>query len=351
MSKTCIKCNVEKLLNEFQKDKQKKDGLSPYCKECRNSQKIEYFKTFSGCIARLLSGARKRANERSEKTNRNDNSGEFTITTDDLINIWNNQNGLCYYSTLPMTFDGAWKLSLERLDNTKGYTLTNTVFCCLEFNTRQQWTNEKITEMIKILDENIELNLVNFELNEKSKIQNKRQIQIINNIKYYKCYECDEFKKLEELKKNQFNLCKSCHNILNKEYENTPRGSLKRLVASSKKTTKHRESINNDNRDTSHDITYEYLIEIFNKQHGLCAISKLPIQFGNTNDTNWTCSLERIDVFKGYIEGNICLICNEFQATDHSVRMKEKPETSTSWTREKFLSFEQSVRNRLLINI
>lgn len=33
--KTCRKCNAEKLLSEFHKDKLRPDGLFPYCKTCR----------------------------------------------------------------------------------------------------------------------------------------------------------------------------------------------------------------------------------------------------------------------------------------------------------------------------
>lgn len=34
--KTCTKCKVEKELNEFGRDKHKKDGLKPWCRQCKN---------------------------------------------------------------------------------------------------------------------------------------------------------------------------------------------------------------------------------------------------------------------------------------------------------------------------
>ena len=37
-----------------------------------------------------------------------------------------------------------WQMSLERLDNKKGYTDANTVLIALEFNTPLQWTREKV---------------------------------------------------------------------------------------------------------------------------------------------------------------------------------------------------------------
>lgn len=42
--KICTKCNVEKELSEFYKDKSKKDGLSSSCKECKTAQNKAYMK-------------------------------------------------------------------------------------------------------------------------------------------------------------------------------------------------------------------------------------------------------------------------------------------------------------------
>lgn len=42
-SKVCLKCKIAKISSEFHKDKPRKDGLSPYCKECARSQKQEQY--------------------------------------------------------------------------------------------------------------------------------------------------------------------------------------------------------------------------------------------------------------------------------------------------------------------
>ncbi|NBS68000.1 hypothetical protein EBT31_03675, partial [bacterium] len=49
--------------------------------------------------------------------------------------VW--QEGKCYYSGIPMSFEkqSKWKASLERLDPLKGYVSGNVVFICWEFNT------------------------------------------------------------------------------------------------------------------------------------------------------------------------------------------------------------------------
>ena len=42
--KTCTCCGVEKPKTEFNKKKQKKDGLSPWCKPCASAKTREYYK-------------------------------------------------------------------------------------------------------------------------------------------------------------------------------------------------------------------------------------------------------------------------------------------------------------------
>ena len=42
MLKKCKKCNIEKSLDSFSKDKQKTDGIRYYCKECEKQQQKNY---------------------------------------------------------------------------------------------------------------------------------------------------------------------------------------------------------------------------------------------------------------------------------------------------------------------
>ncbi len=41
--KTCTCCGLEKPFSDFNKKKQKKDGLSPWCKSCASSKTREYY--------------------------------------------------------------------------------------------------------------------------------------------------------------------------------------------------------------------------------------------------------------------------------------------------------------------
>jgi dUTP pyrophosphatase len=70
---------------------------------------------------------------------------EFSLTAQQLLAKYNAQNGLCYYTGIPMSLVStlAWKqkrqadfdvMSVDRLDSNVGYTETNTVLCCNAIN-------------------------------------------------------------------------------------------------------------------------------------------------------------------------------------------------------------------------
>ena len=62
-------------------------------------------------------------------------------------------------------------------------------------------------------------------------------------------------------------------------------------------------------RNKNFTVTIEYLSKMFDSQNGKCAISGLPISFGevgkNLSNAIGTASLDRIDSSIGYVEGNV----------------------------------------------
>lgn len=66
---------------------------------------------------------------------------EFSLTLTDLDNLYDNQGGVCYYTGQPLILATGSKfcyaesnISIDRIDNAKGYTVDNVVLCCKMVN-------------------------------------------------------------------------------------------------------------------------------------------------------------------------------------------------------------------------
>lgn len=82
-------------------------------------------------------------------------------------------------------------------------------------------------------------------------------------------------------------------------------------------------------------ITHEDLEAMVLEQNGLCAISRIPMNFRHLTD--WQCSIERKDNNLGYTYINCVLICLEFQSSDYSRRRnvnQDEVDFTAQWTPE-----------------
>jgi hypothetical protein len=263
-------------------------------------------------------------------------AGKHEIEINYLKNLWIKQNGKCYYSNIPMNYNKyEWKVSIERLNPKLGYIKDNVVLCCTEFNGSCQWSLDKIDEMLEILNKNIESVKTDFKPITKTKYCKSDKL-IIYDIKYFKCDICREFKAEDHFNKN--NTCKNCiHKI---KY---PNNKITKLYNSACGSSKHR-GIKNIERSII-DIDIPFLIELYNKQNGLCAYSGLPLKFGSCKHSNWVVSLERINVHKGYIKDNVCLICYEFNTFDKTIITGKKYGCS-GWNQFKFQYFLAHIQHK-----
>ena len=58
---------------------------------------------------------------------------DFDLDIEYMYNLWDNQNGKCYYTGLEMVLLGAkspYKISIDRIDSNKNYSVDNCVLCC-----------------------------------------------------------------------------------------------------------------------------------------------------------------------------------------------------------------------------
>lgn len=122
----CSKCLLTKTRNNF--NSYKKGGLKPYCKEWEisilrtyKSKKEYHYPT------KLYSQCRANHRERIKKGRQL----EFTITPKDIEDLLIKQGNKCYWTNLPFNMEinnTKYKHngpSVDRLDNSKGYTPDN----------------------------------------------------------------------------------------------------------------------------------------------------------------------------------------------------------------------------------
>lgn len=131
----CPQCQVFLFKKDF-------SSGSSICRQCGNDapQKIKTIRAFLG---KLLSHARAR------------NIG-FDLTIEWAIKQLISQKKQCFYSKIPFVFTPCedWRCSIERLDQSKGYLQSNTVFIFWEFNTAiTQWNKSKFQYFLNHIKE------------------------------------------------------------------------------------------------------------------------------------------------------------------------------------------------------
>lgn len=132
----------------------------------------------------------------------------------------------------------------------------------------------------------------------------------INNEGYYSCNLCGE------LKKQICFGCKVCRCEIDKLTRSTPKGY-------------------------EMDIDFDYLVNLWKHQGGLCAYTGIPMNFGYCKDIDWACSIERIDSMQGYNKNNICLIAAEFNTSIRLNLISSSDDIigDSGWSYEKFKTF------------
>lgn len=281
--KQCNSCKKMKSLDKYSGKSSNDLNLNATCDECCIST-WRYKNTFDGFIGKILSAARSDAKKRLSKGRTE--AGVCNIIREDLINIWNRQNGKCYYSNIPMNLKQCsdWMCSLERLDNDKGYTIDNIALVCHEFNNENKWTLEKIARMIfsvyEYHDDVLLLKEINNSLNGKNSNINsgKKYKEIVKNeLNQYKCKKCDIFKDESEFTKVTHEGCKECRKKYREKRRSTIKVHLYTLFNDAKNSTKKRNENINRSGDNSFDITYEYLKILLQNQRGRCAYSGIKL--------------------------------------------------------------------------
>lgn len=140
-TKICTKCGRELPLENFSKDKRKKDGLRPECKECNKRYYTEHKKERFEYAKKYRSTPMGRASYLINSYNRDDNKrcrGKGDLTAEWIVsNIFTQKCAHCDETD--------WhKLGCNRLDNSKPHTKDNVEPCCEKCNTEIEWERKRI---------------------------------------------------------------------------------------------------------------------------------------------------------------------------------------------------------------
>jgi hypothetical protein len=144
---TCSKCKQEKPTTEYYADPKAKRGFQYQCKSCckvtrnnyceRNYERYYQNQTdsrnkFQGRMKECFFNARSRAKRKGM---------EFNLSCDDLIVVWDRQNGKCAITGIEMQLIQASRkkanparVSVDRIDSNKGYTIDNIQMVCWVVN-------------------------------------------------------------------------------------------------------------------------------------------------------------------------------------------------------------------------
>lgn len=345
--KICTGCGLYKTLDKFYFRKRGEDRISK-CRDCGSRINWEYRNTFDGFMKHLLSIAFGHSKLRLSKGRIE--AGVFNLTFEYLVALWNWQSGKCYYSGIQMNPRPCsdWQCSLERLNNDLGYIAGNVAFVCLEFNSFTKWSLNKV-EQVPFLINNQNESSISVEIENgligRKAVSTTERVGI-NNLGQYICNGCNTYKYPTEFY-SAINIgCRDCHKLKCMRYNNTIKGHLQNLLSHAKSNTKRRNANQNKKTDHIFNITFEDLVAILKIQQGRCAYSNIKLNYGSILEKNWVASLERIDPTKGYILGNICIVCSEFNGSDQTTKMKRSNGGSGGWSQEKFKKFLTAIINR-----
>jgi hypothetical protein len=247
----------------FNKDKYASDGLQSICRDCQLHKTNVSYSNFDVFIAKILNDCRERVKKKAKKGR----ILEFSITKDDVIKLYKEQNGKCAITKKEMTHNALndrkegdchilnpYNISIDRINSTIGYTPTN----------------------IRLVGAII--NRIRFDLTDDEFYAICKKIANAENTKAKKVKNIDEITESKDFSKY----------VLYK-------------LSNAKNNAKARE--------LEFDLEEDDIIELYKKQKGLCILTKDRLEFNKTS--NSALSIDRINCCGGYTKDNIQLVIEQ----------------------------------------
>lgn len=127
--KFCPRCKSWKATGDFNLSAKSWDGLCGICRLCASQDNKDRYQKYSkiDSLEAIYKVCKKAARYRGK---------EFSLTLDDVRGFWSKQDGKCFYSGADLTtvLKSPTKVTFDRVDSSKGYTIENTVLCAYVVN-------------------------------------------------------------------------------------------------------------------------------------------------------------------------------------------------------------------------
>ena len=271
------------------------------CKGCENVQNRRYRNTLRGNAAVLSGSARARMKAKGQSCD---------LHLDDILDMLVAQGGRCAYSSIPMEIlhpHSHWRMSLERKNNSDGYSRGNCLLICAEFNSpdnsRQpgvqprhiqgtsQWSLEKVMFVSRAVVLCVDLE------------------QLLRDI--------------QEALTSTTRRSQASTNATKSAWKRSLRGIAMILASRARRRSAQ--------KGLFCDIGFNNILDMLWQQGGRCFYSGIPLQY-HTRHADWQMSLERLDNFHGYVKSNCVLVALEFNTADNSRGAAQEVRGTSQWS-------------------
>ena len=319
-----------------------------YCKGCQKEKSREHYRTLRGYFLTCLGNARFRAKRKP---------WNVTLTLEDLLQMVERRNGLCAYSGVPMEMclpHSHWRMSLERLNNSKGYSSENCVLVAGEFNTGDfsqnrgvdaqrvtgsaQWSREKVRSVPQLQLKPIDCKLLEQDIAEARLRPRNASSQGVKRTQPDKdktdciyCSRCGMFLSpgnfTNSEKAGVHHRCRACMREISRTRRSRLRGHVQKCLSDARRRA--------ERRDQEFSLTLLQVLDMLQQQGGRCGYSGVPLNYRQIH-APWRLSIERLNNSIGYTVENCMLIAIEFNTADHSRNIAVTEVFGTAqWSQEK----------------